>query len=139
MSPRVTGAERDALLATKLHIPALRPSQASRARVTRPLDAVASAAIVLVCAPAGFGKSALLAEWARDGARPAAWLSLDAADNDPTRFRRHVLAAVDRAVPGLAYYVCSTRSRRGTHGCCSPRRAGPNNSACSPDRVQSSA
>jgi len=53
-----------------------------------------------VCAPAGFGKTAMLAEWARQGSRPVAWLSLDAADNDPVRFWRYVAAAVDRVLPG---------------------------------------
>jgi LuxR family maltose regulon positive regulatory protein len=41
---------------------------------------------VLVCAPAGFGKTALLADWARGGGRPVAWLGLDAGDSDPARF-----------------------------------------------------
>jgi LuxR family maltose regulon positive regulatory protein len=56
----------------------------------------------LVCAPAGFGKTALLADWARSGNHPVAWLSLDAGDNDPARFWRHVVAALDRARPGIA-------------------------------------
>jgi LuxR family transcriptional regulator, maltose regulon positive regulatory protein len=55
---------------------------------------------VLVCAPAGFGKTALLADWARRGQRPVAWLSLDEADNDPVRFWRHACAALDRVRPG---------------------------------------
>jgi ATP/maltotriose-dependent transcriptional regulator MalT len=53
-----------------------------------------------VCAPAGFGKTALLADWARHGERPVAWLSLDAGDNDPARFWHHLVAAVGRARPG---------------------------------------
>ena len=51
---------------------------------------------------AGFGKTALLADWARQGRWPIAWLSLDAADNDPARFWRHVVAALDPACPGIA-------------------------------------
>ena len=58
-----------------------------------------------MCAPAGFGKTALLADWARSGDRPVAWLSLDAADNDPVRFWRHVVAALDRARPGIGERV----------------------------------
>jgi LuxR family maltose regulon positive regulatory protein len=57
---------------------------------------------VLVCAPAGFGKTALLADWARGGGRPVAWLGLDAGDSDPARFWRYAVAALDRARPGLA-------------------------------------
>jgi ATP/maltotriose-dependent transcriptional regulator MalT len=52
-----------------------------------------------VCAPAGFGKTALLADWARGGQLPVAWLSLDADDNDPARFWRHATAAVDQVRP----------------------------------------
>jgi LuxR family maltose regulon positive regulatory protein len=59
----------------------------------------------LVCAPAGFGKTALLADWVRSGDRRVAWLSLDAGDNDPVRFWRHVFAALDRALPGIGERV----------------------------------
>ena len=58
--------------------------------------------LLLVCAPAGFGKTSLLADWARRGQRPVGWLSLDAGDNDPARFWRHVVAALDRAQPEVA-------------------------------------
>ena len=61
--------------------------------------------LVLVCAPAGFGKTALLADWARQCRCPVAWLSLDEGDNDPTRLWRHVAAALDRVRPGVAERV----------------------------------
>jgi LuxR family maltose regulon positive regulatory protein len=61
--------------------------------------------LMLVCAPAGFGKTSLLAEWSQRGERPVGWLSLDAGDNDPVRFWRHTLAALDRVRPGLAERV----------------------------------
>jgi LuxR family maltose regulon positive regulatory protein len=57
--------------------------------------------LILACAPAGYGKTALLADWVRRGRRPIAWLSLDTADNDPARFWRYVVAALDRACPGI--------------------------------------
>jgi LuxR family maltose regulon positive regulatory protein len=57
------------------------------------------AAVTLVSAPAGFGKTTLLTEWLADD--PAtAWLSLDPQDSDPARFWGYVIAAVDRAAPG---------------------------------------
>ncbi|HEV3289212.1 MAG TPA: tetratricopeptide repeat protein, partial [Streptosporangiaceae bacterium] len=57
--------------------------------------------MVLVCAPAGSGKTVLLADWARHGGRPVAWLSLDVGDNDPARFWRLVVAALGQARPGI--------------------------------------
>src|SRR5688572_10974939 len=51
--------------------------------------------LTLVSAPAGFGKTTLIAEWrARAGARPMAWVALDETDSDPTRFWGYVLAAL---------------------------------------------
>jgi LuxR family maltose regulon positive regulatory protein len=57
---------------------------------------------MVVAAPAGFGKTVLLADWIGQEGRPAAWLSLDPADNDPARFWRHVAAALDQVRPGIA-------------------------------------
>src|SRR6476469_9823890 len=81
----------DALLATKLHLPHPRAGYVSRPRLLSVLDQSPLPGIVLVCAPAGFGKTALLGEWVRRGGRPVAWLSLDAGDSDPARFWRHVV------------------------------------------------
>ncbi|HZC98837.1 MAG TPA: LuxR C-terminal-related transcriptional regulator [Actinomycetes bacterium] len=92
----------DGLLATKLHVPGPPPGFVARPRLLERLEEGLARGLVLVCAPAGFGKTSLLAEWARRGGHPVAWLSLDQADNDPARFWRHVVAALDRARPGLA-------------------------------------
>ncbi len=94
-------ARRDVLLATKLHVPGPRPGLVPRPRLAQRLDEGLAQGLVLVCAPAGYGKTVLLADWARQGGRPAGWLALDAADNDPARFWRHVVAALDRAHPGI--------------------------------------
>ena len=96
----VAGTERDALLATKLYLPGPRPGQVSRPRLMTRLDEGLARGLILACAPAGYGKTVLLADWARRGGRPVAWLSLDAGDNDPARFWRHAVAALDRARPG---------------------------------------
>jgi LuxR family maltose regulon positive regulatory protein len=97
--------EQDILLATKLHVPRSRPVLVPRPRLAARLTEGMDRGLVLVTAPAGYGKSVLLADWARSLARPVAWLSLDEGDNDPARFWRHVLAALDVARPGLAERV----------------------------------
>ena len=102
-TPQPTGAGGpDGLLATKLYLPRLQPGFIARPRLTGRLDEGPAGGLVLVCAPAGFGKTALLADWVRRGRRPAAWLSLDQGDNDPARFWRHVIAALERVRPGTA-------------------------------------
>ena len=98
-------AEQDVLLATKLHVPAARPGFVARPRLAGALGEGLARGLILVCAPAGFGKTVLLADWVRSGDRPVAWLSLDAGDNDPVRFWRHVVAALDRARPGIGERV----------------------------------
>ena len=103
--PTVTAPEQDVLLATKLHIPVPRPGLVPRLRLAARLDEGLARALVLVCAPAGYGKTVLLADWARGSGRPVAWLSLDPGDNDPVRFWRHVVAALDRARPGIGERV----------------------------------
>ena len=103
--PQVPGAERDALLATKLSLPGSRPGLVSRPRLDDQLDEGLGRGLVLVCAPAGYGKTVLLGERVQRGDRPAAWLSLDAGDNDPARFWRHVVAALDRVCPGIGERV----------------------------------
>jgi len=98
-------AERDVLLATKLHVPGPRPGFVPRPRLADRLDEGLGRGLVLVCAPAGSGKTALLADWARCGRRPVAWLSLDAGDNDPARFWRYAVAALDGVYPGIGEQV----------------------------------
>ncbi len=95
-------AERDVLLATKLNVPGSRPGLVPRPRLAQRLDEGLAQGVVLVCAPAGYGKTMLLADWVRHGKQRVAWLSLDAGDNDPSRFWRHGLAALDQARPGIA-------------------------------------
>ena len=98
-------SERDVLLATKLHMPASRPGLVPRPRLAGRLDEGLARGLTLVCASAGYGKTVLLADWARRGEHPTAWLSLDVGDNDPARFWRHAVAALDRARPGIAERV----------------------------------
>lgn len=88
--------ERDDLLATKFHVPRIRPERLARSRLIERLNEGMAREVVLVCTPAGYGKSTLLANWAEGSKWPVAWLSLDRGDNDPARFWRYVVAALDR-------------------------------------------
>ena len=92
------------LLQTKLHVPRRRQGLVARPRLIARLSRGAESALTLVSAPAGFGKTSLVADWlAAAGAdgRCAAWLSLDQRDNDPVLFWTYLLAALKTAVPGL--------------------------------------
>ncbi|MFC2046024.1 LuxR C-terminal-related transcriptional regulator [Chloroflexota bacterium] len=84
------------LLATKLHIPRLRRDLVHRPRLMERLDAGLQGKLTLVSAPAGYGKTTLVADWIDVSQAPAAWLSLDEADNDPARFLTYVIAAFQR-------------------------------------------
>ena len=101
----VAASREDGLLATKLYVPGTQPGFVARPRLIERLDEGLARGLLLVCAPAGFGKTSLLADWARRSGLPVAWLSLDEGDNDPARFWRHVVAALDRARPGIAEQV----------------------------------
>ena len=96
----VAAAGPDVLLATKLHLPRPSAGFVPRPRLVQAVCEGLARELVLVCAPAGFGKTALLADWARVDGRPLAWLSLDAGDNDPARFWRYALAALDLGPAG---------------------------------------
>jgi LuxR family maltose regulon positive regulatory protein len=61
--------------------------------------------LTLVSAPAGFGKTTLLSDWIRQTDRPAAWLSLDEGDNDPTRFLAYLIAALQGIDPAFGQAV----------------------------------
>jgi LuxR family transcriptional regulator, maltose regulon positive regulatory protein len=95
------------LLETKLYVPRSRRGLVLRPRLSERLDRGAASKLVLVSAPAGFGKTTLLTEWlaarpaALAGERPAAWLSLDRGDNDPASFWAYVIAALRTVASGV--------------------------------------
>ena len=75
-----------ALLNSKLYMPPIRPDRVQRPRLIAHLNAGQGRKLTLVSAPAGFGKTTLIAEWIAGLGLPAAWISLDKADNDLGRF-----------------------------------------------------
>jgi LuxR family transcriptional regulator, maltose regulon positive regulatory protein len=95
-------------LETKFYVPRPQRSLVPRPRLREQLDRDVASKLVLVSAPAGFGKTTLLTEWlaARPTApadeRLAAWLSLDRGDNDPASFWTYVIAALRTVASGVA-------------------------------------
>jgi LuxR family maltose regulon positive regulatory protein len=110
-------AQKGVLLSTKLAPPRLPLSLVERSRLLRDLEAVRSYPLTLVSASAGSGKTTLLSAWAvasgieqpsrrmtqsagrRRAEQAVVWLSLDALDNDPTRFWASVIAALRTCLP----------------------------------------
>src|SRR5215469_13710754 len=82
------------LLATKLYVPHPHARLVSRPQLAERLQEGVEDALTLISAPAGFGKTTLLAQWLAQSGIPVAWLSLEAEDNDPTRFLSYVIAAL---------------------------------------------
>ena len=89
------------ILATKLYVPPPRPRAVLRPRLIARLDEGLHHRLTLVSAPAGFGKTTLLSEWVAGCERPAAWLSLDREDNDPTRFLTYLVAALQAVAENI--------------------------------------
>jgi LuxR family maltose regulon positive regulatory protein len=73
----------------------------NRPRIGRALDAGGDAALTLVAASAGYGKTTAVRAWCASLDAAVAWVTLDAGDNDPVRLWTYVAAAVDRVRPGL--------------------------------------
>ncbi len=95
------------LLETKFYVPRSRPGLVPRPRLSERLDRGTASKLMLVSAPAGFGKTTLLTEWLAAGPaasadeRLAAWLSLDRGDNDPASFWTYVIAALRTVASGV--------------------------------------
>ena len=89
------------LILTKFRVPTPRPRIIHRARLIERLTFEINTGLVLVCAPAGYGKSTPLAEWSqslRQESVPIAWYALDASDNDPIPFGSYLVASLSHAL-----------------------------------------
>jgi LuxR family maltose regulon positive regulatory protein len=89
------------LLSTKLNVPPARQLLVSRPHLLQQLNQGLAGRLILVSAPAGFGKTTLLAEWAAQSPMPVAWISLDEGDNDLERFLSYLFSAVETVDPGI--------------------------------------
>ena len=104
------------LILTKLRVPTVRPRLIPRARLVEHLSLDTRACLTLVVAPAGYGKSTLLAEWAqllRQNGQAVAWYALDSSDDDPLPFGSYLVASLAQALgpaSGLAELAQRLRS-----------------------------
>ncbi len=94
------------ILASKLYVPPPRAGTVARLRLTERLDGALRSKLTLISAPAGFGKTTLVSEWLDRRAEHepewrTAWLSLDEADSEVTRFLSYLIASLTTAAPGI--------------------------------------
>ncbi|OBA59506.1 helix-turn-helix transcriptional regulator [Mycobacterium sp. 1100029.7] len=96
-------AAREVLLATKLHVPVSAAQLVHRDTLLDTLSAGRRRKLTLLSAPAGWGKTTVLAQWVfRAGEdQRFGWLSLDSSDNDPVWFWMYVVAALQKISPGV--------------------------------------
>ena len=97
-SPRAGGSAFD-LVASKLMPPLIRPGTVRRSRLIARLARGDTRPIVSVAAPAGYGKTTLLSQWAELNGQAFAWVSLDEGDNDPKVLLTYIAAALDAVEP----------------------------------------
>jgi LuxR family maltose regulon positive regulatory protein len=93
--------QQESLLETKLFIPPTRRKQVSRPRLMERLNQGLDKALILVSAPAGYGKTTLVSSWLREANLPSCWVSLDENDNDLRRFLEYFVAALQKIIPAL--------------------------------------
>jgi LuxR family maltose regulon positive regulatory protein len=93
--------ERYPLLITKLYIPRLDTELLARPHLMERLNRAVDRPLVVISAPAGWGKTTLVASWAQQVGRPVGWISLDEGDNDLARFWSHLIAALQQIRQGV--------------------------------------
>jgi len=94
-------SQHSELLRTKFHVPRPGPSVVPRPQLAERLDEAEHSKLTLLSAPAGFGKTTLLGRWIAGNERRVSWLALDERDNEPSRFWRYFVAALQVIEPEL--------------------------------------
>jgi LuxR family maltose regulon positive regulatory protein len=97
--PRQAGGPVADLVVSKLRGPLIRPGTVRRSRLIARLARGDRCPIVSVAAPAGYGKTTLLSQWAEGNGQSFAWVSVDEADNDPKVLLSYVAEALDAVEP----------------------------------------
>ena len=82
------------MLLTKLHIPPAGNNIVHRSELFEKLNIGLSRKLILVSAPAGFGKTTVVSDWINQNKIPAAWFSLDNGDNDPVDFLSYIISGI---------------------------------------------
>lgn len=82
------------MLLTKLHKPTVGNNIVHRLNLYEKLNIGLTRKLILVSAPAGFGKTMLLSDWINQNKIPTAWFSLDNGDNDPVKFLNYIISGI---------------------------------------------
>ncbi len=93
--------------------PRIQPGMLRRARLLQMLGSDGGAALTVINAPVGYGKTTLLRSWCSERPEAVVWITLDAADDDPARLWTHIATAVDRIGHGLGHSALTSLNVRG--------------------------
>jgi LuxR family transcriptional regulator, maltose regulon positive regulatory protein len=93
--------QSETLFSTKLFAPSIRTEHVSRPRLIAQVNSGLDKALILVSAPAGYGKTTLVCSWLHETNTRYTWISLDEGDNDPIHFLQYLLTALQKVVPAI--------------------------------------
>ena len=115
VSSQTVQADRPNLLLVepKLMLPRVQPGMVRRSRLLELLDGDGGAALTVVNAPVGYGKTTLMRSWCVERSEAVIWMTLDGADDDPVRLWAHLATAVERLGDGLGGRALMALGTRG--------------------------
>jgi len=99
--------QRETILSTKLFAPSIRSNHVSRPRLIAQINTGLEKALILISAPAGYGKTTLVSGWLQESNIANTWISLDEDDNDLIHFLQYLLTALQKVVPSIQVEMLS--------------------------------